>query len=220
MKRFYLLVLMVGFEAHADCQTCKVGDFPVELPWEAKNLPVIDKGTLGHTFEITEEDLLKVIEGKLKKWEGEGRLASLNRDIQERAMKSMERPKPVKGLQKAEAKRRFTFDPTFTVEEDVRDHQGTLIHKKGTKINPLHHLSFGEPLIFLDGDDAEQVLAFKGVQGKIVLVKGSPIEVSKTMGDTVYFDQGGSLVQKFGIKRLPSRVFQEGDVLVIEEGPV
>ena len=54
-------------------------------------------------------------------------------------------------------------------------------------------------------------------QLKAILVNGQPLEMSRQWKTQVYFDQGGSLVRKLGITRVPSLVSQEGKKLRIDE---
>ena len=48
-------------------------------------------------------------------------------------------------------------------------------------------------------------------------MKGAPLELMKARQRRFYFDQGGKLTQKFGIKAVPARVRQSGRMLEISE---
>jgi conjugal transfer pilus assembly protein TraW len=81
--------------------------------------------------------------------------------------------------------------------------------KKGTIVDPLKYTFSLEPLLFIDSDDIEQVKWASAQRGKIVLVKGEPINLSNKLKREVYFDQvtrKGRLIERFEIKRLPARV--------------
>jgi conjugal transfer pilus assembly protein TraW len=78
-------------------------------------------------------------------------------------------------------------------------------------------VSWGTPLLLIDGDDAAQKKLARASHHIVVLVKGSPLGVEKEIGRPVYFDQGGILVRRFGIQAIPARIFQEGMHLVVEE---
>ena len=52
---------------------------------------------------------------------------------------------------------------------------------------------------------------------KPIMVAGPPLEMSRKWKTQVYFDQGGALVRKLGIQRVPSLVTQENKKLRIDE---
>ncbi len=184
-------------------------------PSEAKDL-----GVHGSICPIAEEDPIALIQNKLKKMEEKGELLKHNLLIQKRTKESVERPSPVEGISKTTKSRLFTYDPTFTVQKDIKDHLGRIIYAKGTKINPLETVTMTEDLLFIDGDDPEQKSwAFDRIEKsvvseqkerriRLVLVKGPPLALSEELGIPVYFDQGGFLTKKFGINHVPAIVGQ------------
>lgn len=171
-----------------------------------------DFGVEGHTYVIAEESILSVIESRLAKID----IAKLNHELQEKTKGYVERPTAVKGITKAKEDKTFYFDPTFTLDHDIKDHNGKLIHQAGTQVNPLEHIPLKEDLVFIDGDDQLQVeLALntrlaKAGNVKIILVKGSPIGIQKEHKIWIYFDQGGVITRKLGITEIPAIVEQEG----------
>ena len=181
----------------------------------AKNL-----GRYGQVFKVAEESFLEVIQNRLKVMNEQGKMEKLQQDLQEKAATKVKRPTPVEGMTKARSYLRRNFDPTFVVNKTIKDHRGNLIALAGTSYNPLDHKSFGDPLIFIDGDDTDQVQWAISQDAKIILVNGSPLELEKVHNRSFYFDQGGVLTQKLGIDEVPSLVSQEGKHLVIEAIPL
>jgi conjugal transfer pilus assembly protein TraW len=57
-----------------------------------------DYGTLGATFEITEQDLLEWIAERLRQADEAGMLDQLNEDFRERVERSVNRPPAVQGI--------------------------------------------------------------------------------------------------------------------------
>lgn len=171
-----------------------------------------DLGIHGVIHPIAEEDPIALIQQRLKGMEEKGELKKHNLHIQKRTKESVERPNPVKGISKATKNRIYTYDPTFTVAKDIKDHKGKVIHPKGKKINPLEMVTMTENLIFIDGDDREQkewlLEQLKKGKVKLILVKGAPLSLSEELQIPVYFDQGGLLTQKLGIKHVPAIVSQ------------
>ncbi|MBT5654360.1 MAG: type-F conjugative transfer system protein TraW, partial [Alphaproteobacteria bacterium] len=163
-----------------------------------------DYGVHGAIFEIEERDLLKDMLQKLKNLEKEGTLKIHAEELEKRVLHL----RPVSGMTKATKKREFFYDPSITVSSDIRDHRGTLMHKKGTKLNPLKYISLKQPLVFIDGEDAKQVKWARRQKSKIILLSGNPFKLMKDC--PVYFDQFGTLTKKLAIKHVPSIVTQEG----------
>ena len=176
-----------------------------------------DLGTIGTTFEIVEKSLLKVIEEKLQELQVSGKLAGHQNELQDRVRQTIERPPPVDGLQKTTIYQSREYDPSFVLDKDIKDHEDNLIATAGTKYNPLDYHSFGKPLLLIDGDDTTQVDWALNQDGKIVLTQGTPLQLTKELKRTFFFDQGGILVEKFGIKYVPTKVSQKDKVLQIEE---
>ncbi|MBM3632386.1 MAG: type-F conjugative transfer system protein TraW [Alphaproteobacteria bacterium] len=185
------------------------------LPCCAKDL-----GTIGTTFEIVEKSLLKVIEEKLHDLQVSGKLAEHQKELQMRVRQSIDRPRPVEGLQKTTTYQSRDYDPSFVLDKDIKDHEGNLIAIAGTRYKPLDYYSFGKPLLLIDGDDTSQVKWALSQEGKIVLTRGKPMLLTKEHKRTFFFDQGGLLVKKFDISKIPVRVSQKDKVLLIEEIPI
>jgi len=182
---------------------------------EAKSFA--DSGT---TFDIEEESFLTMIQRRVEQARVSGKLEALEEDVKKRVKERVMTPVPVQGLQKTQEERSWYFDPSITLDHDIRDHKTNLIHPKGTTLNPLTVVSWRHPMVFIDGSDQEQVTwAVSQVKGggKVVLVKGSPIKLFRETGQRFYFDQGGKITQRFQIKQIPARITQDGKKLLVEE---
>jgi conjugal transfer pilus assembly protein TraW len=181
-----------------------------------------DFGVLGEVFPIQETNLIEVIQAKLLKLQANGKLDTYNQQIQAKVKSQIERPAPVAGITHTVKPRTFTYDPSITVAADLKDTHGTVFHRKGERVNPLHFRSMTKPLLFIDGDDAIQITwAFRMLKkhplAKIILTNGAPLKIMEDIGLTIYFDQHGKITQKLGIKQVPAIVTQDGEVLKIEE---
>jgi conjugal transfer pilus assembly protein TraW len=178
-----------------------------------------DLGVYGETFPIAEENLLTVIQNKLKTMEENGSLDKAQQELVQKASTKIRHPVPVKDLTKTQTPRQWFYDPSLKIEKDITDHKGHLIAVKGAVMNPLDIVSWGAPLLFLDGDDPEQVswAETQDSLAKWVLVKGSPVDMEEQRKRPVYFDQAGMLVNKFGIQQVPCRISQKDKKLLVEE---
>ena len=178
-----------------------------------------DYGQRGTVFPVIERDLLEQIHSRLTQMERSGETARLNEDLKRRTIARVNRPDPVAGIVRASEARRWQFDPTITLAADIRGAKGELIHAAGTRVNPLDSVGLRADLLFLDGDDPDQLTwALKqAANAKLILVKGAPLELMKARQRRFYFDQGGKLTDKFGIRATPARVRQNGRMLEVSE---
>lgn len=183
-----------------------------------------DHGQMGETFPIIETDLLTAIETKLKNLEASGGIEALQRQMQSQAVASVRRPKPVEGLSPATARREWLFDPSIALEDDIHDTKGNLIATRGSRVNPLDMVSLSQDLVFVDGTNPAQidwaVRSFGAAKAKIVFVSGSPFDAMKPYQRRFYFDQGGGLVARFGIRHTPAVVTGAGRALKVSEVPL
>ena len=183
-----------------------------------------DYGQQGAVWPIAEPDLLQQIHARLTQLERTGETARLNEQLKQRTIARINRPQPVAGLVQASIERIWRFDPTITVERDIADNRGRVIVAAGTRVNPLDTVPLRAPLVFLDGDEPAQLAwalkRFGSTAAKLILVKGAPLELMKARQRRFYFDQGGTLVKRFGIRAVPASVEQQGRVLVITEQAV
>ena len=178
-----------------------------------------DYGQRGTVFPVIERDLLEQIHSRLTHMERSGETARLNEDLKRRTIARVGRPDPVAGIVRASEARRWHFDPTITLAADIRGAKGELIHAAGTRVNPLDSVGLRADLLFLDGDDPDQLTwALKqDANAKLILMKGAPLELMKAQQRRFYFDQGGKLTERFGIRSVPARVRQQGRLPEVSE---
>ncbi|MFP3011450.1 MAG: conjugal transfer protein TraW [Rickettsia sp.] len=202
----------------------------------------VDFGKQGATYEVAEEGFISMIKSRLSSLD----LRQYQEEMLHKAKQQVLEPAPVFGIRATSTPREFWYDPSFTLTEDINLPDGKILHKTGTKINPLDHMVFDRELIFIDGRSAEQIEWLKQrLEGKeqkneadnnmqeystqerkepcnkleirIILVGGKILELQKDIGRTLYFDQAGELTNKFGIEQVPAIVVQDGKRLKITE---
>lgn len=190
----------------------------------AAHLQARDFGQMGETFPIIEQDLLATIEARLKNLESSGKLAALEAQMRNQAIASVRRPKPVEGISAATRTRAWLFDPSTIVENDITDTKGNMIATRGQRVNPMTFVKLMQDLVFIDGRDKAQVdwavAGWSPLKAKIIFVDGSPFDLMKPYQRRFFFDQGGQLTARFGIRHTPAIVTSAGDMLSIRETPV
>ena len=184
-----------------------------------------DFGNRGANYPVAEESILLSLQRKfaaldLKK-EGE-RMRSI-------AEERVRNPAPVSGIMPAKETREFWHDPTYILTEDAVLPCGRVLYKAGTAVNPLDYMNLDRRLFFIDGREEKQVEWLRGqlllgsssfdkkIEDRIILVGGSPPEIQDKLGFEVYFDQGGELTTRFGIRGSPAVAEQAGKNLKIVE---
>lgn len=180
-------------------------------------------GTIGPTYGIAETNLLAMIEQRLLAKKESGELRRLEEEAKRQAVLSVQSPKPIPGLKRADTARTFYFDPTYTLDRNVFDGSGRLLFPVGTKKNPLEIVSLSKHLLFFDARDEQQIARARQLidvyRGKVkpILVAGSYLAVMKRWQLPVYYDQGGILTKRLGINKVPAIVSQDGLRLRIDE---
>jgi conjugal transfer pilus assembly protein TraW len=182
-----------------------------------------DLGTVEKTYPIKEQDFSEYVKQTIAEKKKNGELAAFNKKFKKEALSQAKRPNPVEGLSPATENSTHYYDPTIVMADDIFDAEGNLIHSKGKRINPLDYVEFSKPILFFDADNEQQrewvVSKYHLAPNKprLVLVKGSPVDMGKMFKVRVYFDQRGYMVNKFQIKHTPALVSRERDLLRIDE---
>lgn len=179
-------------------------------------------GVVGEVFPVAEESFLQLIQTRLQHLTESGELDEINQRWQRQVESHANRPTPLK-LPRAVRKRTHYFRPEIVIDTAIRDAYGQVIYPAGTKVNALSRLPYYSPCwLFLNGDEeAEQKWAKKEMSTcsnpKIILTGGSVHEVETLLNSAIYFDQGGVLTQKLGVRATPARVTRYQDALQIDE---
>ena len=181
-----------------------------------------DLGVRGATWPVAEPDLLEEIEARLVEMEGSGELARLHDEARTRARRKLEEPDPAPGIAPARERQSRLWDPAITVARDIRTADGALIAAAGTRVNPLEGVTLARDMLFVDGRRAAEIVwaLSHDRPAKIVLLAGRPLELMRRHRRSFFFDQGGRLAARFGLRFTPSLVAQDGAQLRITEIPV
>lgn len=180
----------------------------------APTLHAKDFGAIGPVYSVIEVNFLDFIYQKLKTKSRAGELRALQIKMKNDIVQSALRPRGVDLLSAKTNRIRF-FDPSLTLNKDIRTHDGKLIAISGTKINPLSYRALSKELVFINSDN-KQELEFARVKlqenpnNKIILVNGNVKDSNIYLNTAVYFDQAARLVRRFGLEYTPSVIKQDG----------
>lgn len=188
-----------------------------------------DLGRVANTFEIIEEPFSQMMKRKLEQIDMEQERKKMESIARDR----VENPIPVAGIIESQESRTFYYDPTYTLEEDAVLPCGKVLHKAGTKVNPLDHMDLNRRLFFVDSRKENQIEWLEKqlnnsinnqkeiIEDRVILVGGNVFKLKEKLGekhaDKVYFDQSGELTTKFGIKSVPAVALQEDKKIRIDE---
>lgn len=182
-----------------------------------------DLGVIGQTYPILEIDFLDFVQTRLGEMQKNGELLKIQNKFKENVNRHADRPNRVQGITKATTNKSWLVDPSITVPYDLKDTSGRIFARKGTTVNPLTYITIHHPMVFINGDDKQQVnWVVQGMQGhlkniKLVLVNGSVSEMTKHFQQPIYFDQEGRLTAKFRIRHVPAIVEQSKQNLKVTE---
>lgn len=182
-----------------------------------------DAEKIGTVYPIKEQSMLEYIMQKLKQKETDGEIEKMQDEFKKQVLNTINNPAGI-SLPNATKTSERIYDTTVTINQNIPLPDGDFLYKAGTKFNPLLIKGLSKKIIFIDGNDKAQVEYAvnehknSGYQDKIVLVSGSYIDLMKEYKVRFFFDQTKSgvgngqritLVKKFGIKALPSMVYQK-----------
>lgn len=175
-----------------------------------------DYGVHANTWEIIEVDIRQLLMSQVAKadW-GKAR-----NEMEESAKSYLENlpkrnlPEPVKDIT-------AWMDPSFTLQEDIKipykgfdgKYSWRILHKAGTKVNPLDKMQPATAMLFFDGAVPEQVKMVKAVlaiePNRIVPVEagsGNLKEVNESLGRGA-FHADDSMINRFEIRYLPTLMY-------------
>ena len=169
---------------------------------ESKNL-----GKVGAVYQIVERDALEEIMDRVSRIDW----AQVFGREQSEALVRNYRPSGFVELQRAERDRTFGVDMTYTLDRDLLDSDGMVIYPEGYSFNPLDYVSYPNVLVFLNGEDREQVKWFKAsgykddLRVRVLVTEGSYYDLSLKLERSVFYADS-RIVERLGLRALPSVV--------------
>jgi conjugal transfer pilus assembly protein TraW len=170
----------------------------------AASLP---ESPLGATYAIVEPDALTEIETASK-----GKSVTLS-DFGDSDRWSATRSAP---LPIAERDSIRDVIPFFTLPFDIPDKDGHVLYRKGFTFNPLEHLKLSNALLIVRPEQLDWALGAAASTDMILLAGGNALKASEARRRPVYLLEP-KLAERLKIAAAPSRVWQEGAVLKVQE---
>ncbi len=181
-----------------------------------------DLGVQGKTYQIAEPDMIEWIKTKAKSMMDNGQWNQIQQKTIATVKEQINNPPPITGITDAVQTKTWYYTPMVNVDHDIKDPRGYVIAKAG-RYNALRYKPMDVQLIFINGDNKKQVeWALQKnneseTRTKIILTRGSFMNLDKEHKVWFYYDQGGKYTQKLNIAHVPALVIQDGSQLKITE---
>lgn len=168
---------------------------------------------LGQTYEIAEPDMREEIQRRAPA--AQARMQSQAR----RPLESFSAFQSAK-LPIARQTRVRTFDPTYTLPEDIRDGNGKVLFAKGTKVNAYDRVTMPGRFIVIGPYESHyewlKNVAKPGDADIVLLASGNVAEVRKQKRLKVFLLEPRG-VERLGLEAVPAIVQQAGRMLKVSE---
>lgn len=186
-----------------------------------------DLGQHGETSEVTERDMLEVIEEVHQRADKQ---YPVNEETREASYQRYWDGLRFTDLPVARVDRVREVDPSFVVTKTITTPDGTVIATAGQKVNPLDHLPFRQRVIVFDATDPAQrdlVLQAKreASDRRVTLIStryqreggfAGLMDIWEDWGEPIYLLQA-DVQARFKIERVPSVVDGGDRVFVVKE---
>jgi conjugal transfer pilus assembly protein TraW len=171
-----------------------------------------DYGLFGQLYPIEEEDLLKVISSKQKRIE-----ETLREKLPGIKKKMLVLDRYDGKFEHAKKDRVYYIDPAIILSEDIYDHKGNVILRKGETFSPARYgIGLGRYVV-IDGQSKKQVdFAMKGDFRKVILIRGNLGKLTRKYRYRFYF-ANDEILERFRIKRVPAVIEGEGRYVKVTE---
>ena len=179
-------------------------------------------GAIGETFPVAERSFLSLIESRLKDLADSGELDAVKEQWINQVNEHAHRPTPC-GLPRAKAARSYRYNPSVTLGQDIKDHEGRVLVRAGARVNALDKLYGYQPhWVFLNGDDKAQVAWAKNIlnqdkKTKVILTGGDIGDAERAFNVEIFFDQASRITKQLSISSVPTEVIRSGQSLLIQE---
>jgi len=176
-----------------------------------------DLGKYGQTYKIIEEDAIAQMKKAIAGYDWE----KFKRRQREKIKNY--RPKDLVDLPAAQEDKVFKVDMTGSIKEDIVGRDGVVIYPKGYKYNPMEYVFMRRILVFINGKDEKQIQWYKlspypaDMRTMLLITDGSYLSVRKKLGTPSVYYANREIIDRMGIKALPSVAVQKGTELEVRQ---
>ena len=176
-----------------------------------------DLGKYGATYPITEEDAISQLKKAVAKYDWE------KFKIKQKEKIKNFKPKDLVDLPVAKEDKVFKVDMTGAIKEDIIGRDGEVIYPKGYRYNPMEYVFMRRIIVFINGKDEKQIEWYKkspypaDMRTMLLITDGSYLDVRKKLNTMTVYYANKEIIERMGIKAVPSVAVQKGTELEVQE---
>jgi conjugal transfer pilus assembly protein TraW len=176
-----------------------------------------DLGKYGATYPITEEDAISQLKKAIAKYDWE------KFKIKQKEKIKNFKPKDLVDLPVAKEDKVFKVDMTGAIKEDIIGRDGEVIYPKGYRYNPMEYVFMRRIIVFINGKDEKQIEWYKkspyptDMRTMLLITDGSYLDVRKKLNTLTVYYANREIIERMGIKAVPSVAVQKGTELEVQE---
>ena len=176
-----------------------------------------DLGTYGATYPIMEGDAITQLKKAIAKYDWEK-----FKNKQKGKIKNY-KPQDLVDLPTAREDKVFKVDMTGSIKEDIIGRDGVVIYPKGYRYNPMEYVFMRRIIVFINGQDEKQIEWYKkspyptDMRTMLLITDGSYLNVRKKLKALTVYYANKEIIERMGIKAVPSVAVQKGTELEVRE---
>ena len=176
-----------------------------------------DLGTYGATYPIMEGDAIAQMKKAIAGYDWEKFKRKQREGI------NNYKPKDLVDLPTVREDKVFKVDMTGSIKEDIIGRDGVVIYPKGYRYNPMEYVFMRRIIVFINGKDEKQIEWYKkspyptDMRTMLLITDGSYLNVRKKLNALTVYYANKEIIERMGIKAVPSVAVQKGTELEVRE---
>jgi conjugal transfer pilus assembly protein TraW len=176
-----------------------------------------DLGTYGATYPIVEGDAISQMKKAIAGYDW-GKFKRKQREEINNY-----KPKDLVDLPTVRKDKVFKVDMTGSIKEDIVGKDGEVIYPKGYRYNPMEYVFMRRIIVFINGKDEKQIEWYKkspyptDMRTMLLITDGSYLNVRKKLKVLTVYYANKEIIERMGIKAVPSVAVQKGTELEVRE---
>ena len=176
-----------------------------------------DLGKYGATYPVIEEDAIAQLKKAIARYDW-----VKFKNGQKEKIRNF-KPKDLMDLPVARENKVFNVDMTGTIKENIIGRDGEVVYPKGYKYNPMEYVFMRRIIVFINGRDEKQIEWYKqspypaDMRTMLLITDGSYLNVRKKLKTLTVYYANREIIERMGIKALPSVAVQKGTQLEVRE---